>query len=71
MLVVKKGENKLGFENLTFLPYERNLIDIKLISEEFKEFIDDYHKQCFEKISPFLKDDLKTLDFLKRKTQTL
>ena len=71
MLVVKKGENKLGFENLTFLPYERNLIDMKLISEEFKEFIDDYHKQCFEKLSPFLKDDLKTLDYLKRKTQPL
>ena len=71
MLVVKKDENYLGFENITFLPYERNLIDMKLLSEEFKNYIDNFHKQCFDKLSPFLKNDLKALDYLKRKTQPL
>ena len=71
VLVVEKDEKKLGFENLTFVPYERNLIDMDLISNNFKDYIDNFHKQCFEKLSPFLKDDEKALDYLKRKTQPL
>jgi len=71
VLVVEKDENHLGFENLTFIPYERNLIDMNLISNDFKKYIDDFHKQCYEKLSPFLKNDEKALDYLKRKTQPL
>ena len=71
VLVVKKDEGHLGFENLTFIPYERNLMDMSLISDEFKEYIDNFHKKCYEKLSPFLKDDKKALDYLKRKTQPL
>ena len=71
VLVVEKDEKKLGFENLTFVPYERNLIDMDLISNDVKDYIDNFHKQCFEKLSPFLKDDEKALDYLKRKTQPL
>ena len=71
LLIVEKDEQHLGFENLTYLPYERNLIDMNLISNDYKEYIDNFHKQCFEKLSPFLKNDLKALDYLKRKTQPL
>ena len=71
VLVVEKDENHLGFENLTFIPYERNLIDMSLISNDFRKYIDDFHKQCYEKLSPFLKNDEKALDYLKRKTQPL
>ncbi len=73
LLVIKKEEGYLGFENLTFLPYERNLIDMDLISGEFKKYIDDYHKKVFEILSPFLDKtkDEKVLDYLKRKTQPL
>ena len=71
VLVVKKGEKLLGFENLTYLPYERNLIDLDLISNDFKTYIDDFHKKVYEKLSPILKDDKKALDYLKRKTAPL
>ena len=71
VLVVEKDEKHLGFENLTFIPYERNLIDMDLISNDFKKYIDDFHKQCFDKLSPLLKDDEKALDYLKRKTAPL
>jgi Xaa-Pro aminopeptidase len=71
VLVVKKGEKLLGFENLTYLPYERNLIDLDLISNDFKTYIDDFHKKVFEKLSPLLKDDQKALDYLERKTAPL
>ena len=71
VLVVEKNENTLGFENLTYLPYERSLIDLDLVSDDFKKYIDDFHKKVFEKLSPYLKDDEKTLDYLKRKVAPL
>ena len=73
VLVVEKDKEKhlLGFENLTFVPYERNLIDMDLISNDFKKYIDDFHKQCWEKLNPLLKNDPKALDYLKRKTAPL
>ena len=72
LVVVKdKEKNLLGFENLTFIPYERNLIDMDLISNDFKKYIDNFHKQCLDKLSPLLKDDQKALDYLKRKTAPL
>ena len=71
VLVVSKGVNKLGFENLTYLPYERNLIDLNLISNDMMKYIDDYHKKVYEVLSPFVKDDQKVLDYLKRKTKPL
>ena len=61
----------LGFENLTYLPYERNLIDLNLISNDMMKYIDDYHKKVYEVLSPFVKDDQKVLDYLKRKTKPL
>ena len=72
LVVVKdKEKNLLGFENLTFIPYERNLIDMDLISNDFKKYIDNFHKQCWDRLSPLLKDDQKALDYLKRKTAPL
>ena len=71
ILVVKKDNDKLGFENLTYLPYERNLIDLNLLSQDVIEYIDNFHKKVYEVLSPFVKDDEKVLDYLKRKTQPL
>ena len=71
VLVVKKDEKHLGFENLTLLPYERNLIDMDYISNDFKKYIDDFHKKVYEKLSPYLKDDEKALNYLKKKTEPL
>ena len=71
VLIVKKDEGYLGFENLTFIPYERNLIDMSLVNKDFRDYIDNFHQKCYDKLSPFLKDDQKALDYLKRKTQPL
>ena len=73
VLVVEKDKEKnlLGFENLTYIPYERNLIDMNLISNDFKKYIDDFHKKCWDILSPLLKNDKKALDYLKRKTAPL
>ena len=74
LVVVDKseyGEHKLGFENITFLPYERNLIDLSLMSPDMIKYVDDYHKKCYDILSPFMKDDTIALEYLKKKTKRL
>ena len=44
---------------------------MNLLSPDFVKYINDYHKKVFDMLSPFLKNDEKTLDYLKRKTDPL
>jgi Xaa-Pro aminopeptidase len=72
MLVVREYEkdtSQLCFENITIAPYERNLLDFKLLSPDVIEFIDNYHNEVFEKLSPLVEEHAK--DYLKRKTAPL
>lgn len=41
----KFPEERLMFENLTYYPYERNLIDKKLLSPKDLEYINNFHKK--------------------------
>ena len=34
---------------------------------DFKNYIDKFHKEVFTKLSPFLKNDEKALNYLKKK----
>jgi len=63
----------LGFRNITNVPYERNLIDVKLLRKEDIEHINNYHQQVYENLEPFLKEknDQIALKWLKEKTQKL
>lgn len=54
LVVVKKGDINLGFENFTNCPYERSLIDLNLLSNKDKEFINNYHERVFNNVSPIL-----------------
>lgn len=61
----------LGFEHITMTPYCRNLIDIDLLTKGEKEWINDHHKEIFEKTKHLLKDDELALAWLKRETAPL
>ena len=41
----EKHENRLKFENLTILPYSRELIDKELLSRFDIEYINNFHKK--------------------------
>lgn len=45
LVTLNEGTDKLRFENVTCVPYEINLLDYRLISEDVKEFINNYHNQ--------------------------
>jgi Xaa-Pro aminopeptidase len=42
----------LGFENLTWCHFERDLIDTGLLADAEKFWIDRYHQQVFDCLSP-------------------
>lgn len=45
LITLDDGPENLKFENVTCAPYERNLLDFKLISNDLKDFINNYHNQ--------------------------
>jgi Xaa-Pro aminopeptidase len=76
MIMVKEVETShkfgdkpyLGFEHVTMTPHCRNLVDMSLLTEAEKKFINEYHKEVFEKTSKYFENDSLTLDWLKRET---
>lgn len=66
-----KYDNSLTFDNLSLTPYCRELIDKSILSQDEIDYIDNFHKKCFEKVSPFLKDHSLGLDYLTRQCKPL
>ena len=59
MVVVALDSGMLGFETLTFAPFDRNLIDLTLMSEPELNWLNEYHQRVFEKIGPQLPENLR------------
>ena len=63
------GKNLLGFENLTFVPIDTRLVDRSLMNNDEINWLNNYHKEVYEKVSPFLEDDV--LQWLKKTTERI
>jgi Xaa-Pro aminopeptidase len=48
----------LGFENLTWAPIDRTLIDLALLSPQEHAWVDDYHARVLEIVGPQLSGDV-------------
>jgi len=64
LIYVNKIKKKLLFEDLTLVPYDKNLINKDLLSKLEIKYLNNYHKEVFEKLNSFL--NLKELSFLKK-----
>ena len=49
----------MNFESITFVPFDLDAIEPSIMTEQDKKLLNDYHKEVFEKISPFLNDEEK------------
>lgn len=49
----------LGFETLTLCPIDTKPICIEMLSNEERDWLNEYHKTVYEKLSPALSPDLK------------
>ncbi len=64
LIVCRKGEkNEYGqfmeFEYLTFVPIDLDALDVGLMEKRDVEYLNAYHRQVYEKISPYLTDEEK------------
>ena len=61
ILCVQKSESEYGkfygFDVLTMVPYDRDLIDTDMLTTEEIAVIDDYHRTVYNKISGFLNEE--------------
>lgn len=73
LLCVEGTENQYGqflhFEPLTFVPIDLDAIDCNILTYKEKQWLNDYHKEVYEKISPFLTEEEK--DWLKEYTRAI
>ncbi len=68
-LCVFADDGKFGFETITFAPFEREAIVIEMLTAEERTWLNSYHAQVYEKLSPLL--DPETRDWLRAVTEEL
>ena len=73
-IVVRKAEkNEYGqfmdFEVVTFAPIDVDAIDESLLLQNEKDYLNNYHKEVYNKIAPFLNDNEK--EWLKEYTREI
>lgn len=72
MIVSPFEENEFGkflqFETVTLFPYNRKLIDVKMLTEKEIAWVNQYNQRVYEKISPYIKEE-KILNWLKEETK--
>lgn len=54
LILVKEEGVALYFETISFCPMDQNLIMVEMLSAEEIDWINDYHSQVFETLSPHL-----------------
>ena len=59
LVYVKKTNGSIFFENLTYAPIEKELINFKLLTKLERNYIFRYHLNVYSNISPFLNSDEK------------
>ncbi|KAF6027275.1 XPNPEP2 [Bugula neritina] len=51
-----QSDNTLGFEAIAFVPFEKKLIKLELLSESQRKWLNTYHRECREKTGVYLKN---------------
>ena len=60
LIFIKKYKKKLRFENLTFAPIEKDLINFKLLNKKEKKYLNEYHKKIYMILGSYLNKDEKS-----------
>ena len=54
LIYVKRINQKKMFENLTIAPIDKDLIDIKILNKDEKNWLNEYHKKVFDSLKKFM-----------------
>ena len=74
LIVCKKAEETafgqfMCFENLTMVPFDLDAVEPALLTDHEKELLNVYHRDVYEKISPYLNEEEK--EWLKESTRAI
>ena len=67
-MCVKKGD-KLGFEPITYVPFDNKAIDRSLLTDKEINWLNNYHKMVYQKINKYLNG--KEKEYLKELTKEI
>lgn len=65
------GRGYLGFEHVTLVPIGNKLIDQGLLSPEEKQWVNEYHVECLEKVGALLPKDSPGYKWLAKETAAI
>ena len=57
------------FDTISYCPIDLEGIDVSLLDEEEREWLNNYHRTVYEKLSPFLNEEER--DFLEKETKEI
>ena len=63
------GGRFLKFDVATFCPIDLEGIDVTLLTDKERKYLNDYHRKVYELLSPYLNDDEKK--FLEKETRAV
>ncbi len=73
LLVVYDSTTEFGdfykFENVTYVPIDLDAVEVSMLNEEEKAYLNSYHKFVYETIAPHLNDEEK--EWLKEYTRSI
>jgi Xaa-Pro aminopeptidase len=47
----------MHFETMTFVPIDLDGIDPEELTRSEREWLNEYHKECYNRLSPFMTDE--------------
>ena len=47
------------FKTLTMYPYDKSLLDLSIMTDDEVEWVNNYHKQVYARLSPYLGEEEK------------
>ena len=64
LIFIKKTKRGMEFDNLTYAPIDKSLIDKKLLNKKEILWLNSYHKKVYQTLKRYM--DKKELNFLKK-----
>lgn len=69
LLCVKNDKNTLKFEVITYVPFDLDGIDVNLLTNTEKEWLNNYHEMVYNKVNKYLTK--REREFLKKATRKI
>ncbi|WP_425446888.1 aminopeptidase P family protein [Dethiothermospora halolimnae] len=73
LLVVEDEKTEFGqfmkFDTISYCPLDLDGVDVNLLTEEERDWLNSYHKEVYDKLSPFLTEEEKA--WLKEETRAI